>query len=224
MAELFGPALLATVPFETVGRLSVGGGDSDQSDERGKAVGDMARAELARRIPGLPDLELAMLRAHTAGPVAGPARAELLRRHPQLTPMTNESIKAAVEALCEEGGGMDDIVTPLGEGDETSADFRQSPKAEAKYGGPVGLWGVSEVTNLSDLFSFCVNFNEDVSAWDVGRAENLSFMFFEASSFNQSLVAWAVRPGVDTEDMFWRRNDANAFDQAAHAPWCYDDY
>ena len=98
---------------------------------------------------------------------------------------------------------------------EKTADFRHSPKAEAKYG-PVGLWDVSEVTSMEDLFYYYENFNEDISAWDVRRAEDLDYMFYRASSFNQSLGAWAVRPGANTEEMF---ADATAFELPANAPW-----
>ena len=52
----------------------------------------------------------------------------------KLTPVTNESTKAAANAFCEE----DDA------GGYKTADFRHSPKAEAKYG-PVALWDVSEM-------------------------------------------------------------------------------
>ena len=163
---------------------------------------------IARRIADLPDLELAMLRAHAAGPVAGPARAELLRRHPQLTPTPNGSIWAAVHAFCEEDGGEDDDGCKI-------ADFRHSPKAEAEYG-PVGLWDLSEVTHMNGLFCDCKNFNEDISAWDVRQAEDLSLMFYRASSFNQPLGAWAVRPGADLDYMF---RHADAFELPANAPW-----
>ena len=165
----------------------------------------MARAELARRILDLPDLELAMLRANAGAPVAGPARAELLRRHPQLTLMTNESIGAAVRAFCDKDGGRG------------TADFRQSPKAEAKYG-PVGLWDLSEVTDMVGLFMDCRNFNEDISAWDLRRPEDLRFTFAEASSFNQPLGAWMdrIRPGANGYNMF---DGATTFDRAANAPW-----
>ena len=198
----FGPALWATVPLEEVGRLARTVGQEEQGDAHVQAVADMARAELARQIAGLPDLELAMLRAHAAAPVAGPARAELLRRHPQLTPMTNDSIKAAVRAFCEEDGGWSD------EDGEKTADFRQSPKAEAKYG-PVGVWDVSGVARMSNLFNGCTNFNEDISAWDVRRAEHLVGMFDCASSFNQPLGAWDVRRAEDLSDMFAQASSFN---------------
>ena len=204
-APIAGPALLATAPLETVGRLSVGSGEI--GDEHG-AVVRMVRAELTRRILALPDLELAMLRAHAGAPIVGSARAELLRRHPQLTPMTNESIKWAVEDFCEEDGGKDD------EGDEI-ADFRHSPESKAKHG-PVGLWDVWEVTSMDHLFAGCKNFNEDVSAWDVRRAENMCDMFGGAES-NQPLAAWNMRRAEDlsymAEDLSYMFAQASSFNQ-----------
>ena len=138
--------------------------------------------------------------------------AELLRRHPQLTPMTNVSIWVAVRAFCDEDGGW-------GEYGDKTADFRHSPKAEAKHG-PVGLWDVSEVTCMDHLFQGCTNFNEDVSAWDMRRVENLAQMFHGASSFNQPLGAWVLRPGALTHVMFY---EATVFDRAANSPWYEDD-
>ena len=224
-------------------------------DAHVQAAAGVARAELARRILALPDLELALpdlelalpdleLESHAGATVAEPSRTELLRRHPMLTPMTTGSLKAAVEAFCEEGGGLGQFVPTSRYGDKT-ADFWQSPKAEAKCG-PVGLWNVSEVRNMSNLFQGCKNFNEDVSAWDVRRVENLAGMFASASSFNQPLgawdisraenvrsmfcyassfnqplVAWAVRPGAFFRHRHWERMFAfaTAFDRAANAPW-----
>ena len=134
----FGPALWAVVPLETVGRLAGSDGQDEQGDEHVLAVAGMARAELGRRILGLPDLELAMLRAHAAAPVAGLAQAELRRRYPQLAPMTNESVRAAIKAIKEENGGNE-------------CDFLHSPVATAKYG-PVPLWEVQGVTDFSELW------------------------------------------------------------------------
>ena len=69
---------------------------------------------------------------------------------------------------------------------EKTADFRHSPKAEAKYG-PVGLWDVSKVTSMGELFMGCINFNEDISAWDVRCTESLCYnQFAYASSFNHA--------------------------------------
>ena len=141
----FGPALWAAGPLETVGRLAGSDGQEEQGDEHVRAVAGMALAELGRRILGMPDPELAMLRAHAAAPVAGLAQAELRRRYPQLAPMTDATIQEAVLAFCEEGGGRE------------KATFLHSPNAEARYG-PVAAWDVSGVQNMSYLFSCCESF------------------------------------------------------------------
>ena len=141
----FGPALWAAGPLETVGRLAGSDGQEEQGDEHVRAVAGMALAELGRRILGMPDPELAMLRAHAAAPVAGLAQAELRRRYPQLAPMTDATIQEAVLAFCEEGGGRE------------KATFLHSPNAEARYG-PVAAWDVSGVQNMSMLFWNCTRF------------------------------------------------------------------
>ena len=61
-------------------------------------------------------------------------------------PLTNETIREAVEAFCEEGGGR------------AVADFLHSPQAEAKYG-PVVAWDVSAVTSMRELFKNCAAFD-----------------------------------------------------------------
>ena len=162
----FGPALWATAPLEEVGRLAGGVGQEEQGDAHVRAVAGMARAELDRRIAGLPDLELAMLRAHAAPPVAGPARAELRRRYPQLAPMTDVTVRVAVKAICEEDGGWSEDLNAHWSYTDKTADFLHSPAAAAKYG-PVPLWEVKGVTNFSYLFYNCSKFNEPIGGWQV---------------------------------------------------------
>jgi hypothetical protein len=187
-----------TVPGAAEAAASLfGGGGAEgepaprQTDEALGTVEEEQR-RLEAVIDELPGHELAMLRAHAAAPLAWlahRARAELLRRHPQLTPMTEGSLKAAVKAFWEEDGRG------------VMADFRRSPQAEAKYGS-VGLWDVSGVKSFSQVFQDCKNFNEDISAWDVGQANCLSFMFHNAKAFNQPLGAWDVRLAKDVNNMF----------------------
>ena len=78
-------------------------------------------------------------------------------------PLTNETIKEAVQAFCEDGGG------------KASADFLHSPQAEAKYG-PVSAWDVSAVTSMENLFKGCKAFNQPL-AWDVSKVKNILGMF-----------------------------------------------
>ena len=175
----FGPALWEAAPTEVVGRLIVAGGGG-QDDELGRAVGSWARAELVRRLAGLPDLALAKLR----GPaLATPARAELLCRHPQLTPFDNGSLKVATRSLKAEYNST-----------------RSCVATEAKYG-PLPLWDTSQVTGMSELFrdcrgrpnsAFSATFTSDLSGWDVGRVESMYGMFWGASAFTSDLSGWNV--------------------------------
>ena len=84
-------------------------------------------------------------------------------------PLTNETIKEAVQAFCEEGGGKE------------TADFLHSPQAEAKYG-PVSAWDVSAVTNMEDLFCNCAAFNQPLGAWKVDQVTNMRDMFYGAAA------------------------------------------
>ena len=61
---------------------------------------------------------------------------------------------------------------------------------ETSYGWPIGTWCVSQVTDMSYLFSNKETFNEDLSGWDVSSVSNMGFMLDGATSFNQDLCAW----------------------------------
>jgi surface protein len=55
----------------------------------------------------------------------------------------------------------------------------------------IGSWDVSNVINMSDMFSFATAFNQDLSNWDVSNVINMSYMFYGAT-FNQNLSSWSV--------------------------------
>jgi surface protein len=58
--------------------------------------------------------------------------------------------------------------------------------AELKYG-HISEWDVSNVTNMSNLFSGCSEFNEDLSKWETIKVKNFSGMFQRAKLFNQDI-------------------------------------
>jgi surface protein len=69
------------------------------------------------------------------------------------------------------------------------------------------LWDVSNVTNMSGMFSKAVAFNQDLSSWDVSNVTNMSHMFegdtyAEQSAFNQPLNSWDVSKVTDMSSMF----------------------
>ena len=54
---------------------------------------------------------------------------------------------------------------------------------------------------MSDAFSGCSDFNEDISGWDVSSVTNMSSMFY-CSAFNQSLNSWDVSSVTNMDSMF----------------------
>eukprot|EP01047_Picozoa_sp_COSAG01_P052704 COSAG01_NODE_5569_length_4176_cov_7.015943_1_plen_522_part_00 len=114
--------------------------------------------------------------------------------HPALT---NETIREAVKAFCEEGGGRH------------HADFLHSPTAQAHYG-PVSEWNVSEVTDMKELFKDCRAFNQPLGEWQVGQVTDMRGMFRGAKAFNQPLEEWQVGQVTHMSGMF---RGAKAFNQ-----------
>jgi len=85
-----------------------------------------------------------------------------------------------------------------------SPDFK-SPGAIAIYG-PISRWDVSGVTNMTELFSDCNKFNEDISDWDVGNVKNMNKMFFKCNSFDQDIGSWDISGVTNMDEMFkWCR-------------------
>jgi surface protein len=122
--------------------------------------------------------------------------------HPRLT---NDTIRQAVKAFCDEGGGP------------RKTDFLHSPRAEAAYG-PVATWDVSAVTDMNGLFKGCKQFNQPLEAWSVDNVTDMRGMFYGATAFNQPLEAWSVDNVTDMSSMF---NGATAFNQPLEA-WSVD--
>ena len=87
--------------------------------------------------------------------------------------------------------------------------IRNREEAISQYG-DINTWNVSQVTNMSELFSFRRNFNDNISQWDVGNVTNMQGMFYNASAFNQPLEQWNVGNVTNMQSMF---NSASSFNQ-----------
>ena len=46
--------------------------------------------------------------------------------------------------------------------------------AEAKYGGEIGTWNVSNVTDMSHLFDNASSFNKPINNWNVSNVTDMS--------------------------------------------------
>jgi surface protein len=49
---------------------------------------------------------------------------------------------------------------------------------------------VSGVTNMTNMFNGCTNFNQDISGWNVSKVNDMGGMFSGCTNFNQSLCSW----------------------------------
>lgn len=68
--------------------------------------------------------------------------------------------------------------------------------------GPIELWDVHEVTDMSYVFHDYHAFNEDISRWDVSNVTCMDQMFKMALSFNQPLNQWNVSKVTSMQSMF----------------------
>jgi len=67
---------------------------------------------------------------------------------------------------------------------------------------PIGDWDVSHITNMSNLFKNCYDFNEPLDQWNVSNVTTMDGMFFNCKRFNQPLNTWNVSNVIDMEEMF----------------------
>ncbi|MBC6426904.1 MAG: BspA family leucine-rich repeat surface protein [Ekhidna sp.] len=74
----------------------------------------------------------------------------------------------------------------------------------AAFNGDLSEWDVSSVTNMSSMFFRAAAFNGDLSEWDVSKVTTMSYMFFEAAAFNQDLSEWNVSKVTSMGSMFSR--------------------
>ena len=77
--------------------------------------------------------------------------------------------------------------------------------------GNMNNWDVSNVINMSEMFSGAVLFNQPIGAWNVTHVTNMKNMFYAAYAFNQPIGNWNVSSVTTMEGMFL---GASSFDQA----------
>ncbi|PZW38837.1 putative secreted protein (Por secretion system target) [Mesonia algae] len=76
---------------------------------------------------------------------------------------------------------------------------------------PLNHWDVSNVTNMSSLFDGVTTFNQPLNNWDVSNVINMSRMFSLADAFNQSLNSWDVSSVMNMQGLFM---GADSFNQS----------
>ncbi|CAJ1357841.1 unnamed protein product [Effrenium voratum] len=76
--------------------------------------------------------------------------------------------------------------------------------------GNIGRWDVSQVTNMSRLFSEQRRFNEEIGDWNTSAVTDMEYMFSDAEAFNQPIGSWNTSAVSNMAFMFYR---AKAFNQ-----------
>jgi len=64
-------------------------------------------------------------------------------------------------------------------------------------------------TPFVQLFSYCRNFNSDISQWDTTNVTNMSEMFLGAAAFNQPIGLWNTAAVTSMEFMFYNATNFN---------------
>ena len=78
------------------------------------------------------------------------------------------------------------------------------------FNGDISSWNVSNVTNMSAMFFNASAFNSDISSWDVSNVTNMSLMFFGASSFNGDISSWNVSNVTNMHRLFQNASSFNS--------------
>ena len=95
-----------------------------------------------------------------------------------------------------------------------------NPTAAAATYGPINLWNISQVTDLSNLFNGCSSFNSDISGWDTSIVTTLyvraaSHPLHPSPSDTHALcLAFAYHSLCRVQSTF---NNARAFNQPLEA-------
>lgn len=80
-----------------------------------------------------------------------------------------------------------------------SAFFRN---AENLTGSELETWNVSTVTDMSNVFRDCTNFNGDISGWNTSSATTFNGMFRNCKSFNADISEWNTANVTNMSNMF----------------------
>ncbi|WP_440683831.1 BspA family leucine-rich repeat surface protein, partial [Cysteiniphilum halobium] len=75
----------------------------------------------------------------------------------------------------------------------------------------VSNWDVSNITNMSNMFENATAFNQSLDSWDVSNVTNMFSMFSSATSFNQTLSSWNTSNVTSMSSMF---QNATSFNQS----------
>lgn len=106
--------------------------------------------------------------------------------------------------------GCENLTVPATDAPDLSqvTDMSSMFSGATSFNQPINHWDVSHVTNMSQMFSEASNFNQPLSAWDVSNVLDMTSMFFQ-TPFNQPIEMWDVHSVINMSGMFY----GSAFNQ-----------
>ena len=66
----------------------------------------------------------------------------------------------------------------------------------------ISAWNTASATDMSEMFAYNRNFNQNLSAWNVSNVKSFHRMFAFAKSFNQDLNSWVLSADTNVDEMF----------------------
>ncbi len=81
-------------------------------------------------------------------------------------------------------------------------DMTQSFYVCTNFDADISNWDVSNVTSMANMFLRCENFNQDISSWKVGNVTKMNGMFSAARKFDQPIGNWDVSNVTNMSSMF----------------------
>lgn len=88
-------------------------------------------------------------------------------------------------------------------------DMAQLFSGDVLFNEDINYWDTSNVELLAWMFSWASSFNQPLNNWDVSNARVTTFMFMNASSFNQPLDNWELDSMTHLTAMFWNASSFN---------------
>ncbi len=74
------------------------------------------------------------------------------------------------------------------------------------FNGDLAGWNTSKVKDMNSMFSGAEAFNKDISKWNTSRVIDMSLMFSGAKAFNGDLADWDISEVTDMNWMFFDTN------------------
>ena len=92
--------------------------------------------------------------------------------------------------------------SPIGLWDVSNVTNMRTMFYNSSFNQPIGSWDVSNVTDMGTMFYSSDAFNQDISSWDVSSVTNMDGMFLQNSVFNQDISSWDVSSVTNMDNMF----------------------